>query len=290
MPSKFVLELLLITVAIPLASTAVLLALSGRGPGRAGSRAAGITATAIVIGWLSGYVAIYGWPAFPPQQAQDWLPLILIAAYILYGSLEFVAPTVTARRLVLASFIIAAAMVLMLPIFRYNAGVESILTGAAVVIGWIAVAWNHDSAGREDGVFGLLALLVTIGNAVIAASAGSVMLGQLSGALASVIGIWWLWHILLQRRPLSRTGRGMIIASVALLLLIGQCYGDTPLWATLLLLAVLGLEHPIAALAGRIVRHDLVFAHCAVVVALAGTPLAVSIYYIVRTHLQPGEF
>ena len=92
------------------------------------------------------------------------------------------------------------------------------------------------------------------------------------------------------QRPLPGVGRGGALTVLAVLLLIGQCYGDTPLWATVVLFALLALHRAVAPLSVCLMRSDALFARLLFTVVLAVAPIATGVYFIVRASVHPGEF
>lgn len=284
-------NLLFDTVLVPVATTVLLLAAFRSRSAGPVVRCLGSGAFILAAGWLAGYLGVYGRPALPPLQALDWLPaLLLLALVVLYGALARLGAGMAVRFSALAAFVIAAAALLSMPLFRYTPDAVTVVAAIAVPAGWLATALLHDRAGDDDASFGALVVLVAAGNAVIAALTGSVMLGQLSGVLAAVLAAWWLWGAMVQRRPLGPAGRGVALAVLALLLLIGQLYGNTPLWATLLLFALLALHRAVAPLSVRRAREGMPPVHALYTVILAALPLAAAIYFIARNSVQPGEF
>jgi len=251
-------------------------------------------ALVLAIAALAGFVAVVGWPAFPPRQALGWLPLLLLAAVLVYGVADRLTRHPWPRRLLLAIFPIVAVTVLILPLLRYGLDRASALGAGTVLLGWILLAQIHDrpalEAGGDDLAFGWIAFLVAAANGPMAALSGSVMLGQLSGVVATAIAVWGLWSVVLRHRPLARAGRGVVVMLLAVLLLIGQVYGATPLWATVLLVALLTLPPIVAPLVRLGGRADTPVEHSVVALLLAGVPLAIGLYFIVRSGLRPGEF
>ena len=222
MPSTLGLGLLLHTVVIPAAAAALLLAATGLRFVGAAARYPG-DGVVIAAACLAGYVGVYGWPASPPLQALDWLPLLLLSGMVLYGALDrFGAGRVT-RGVLMAVCVAGAAALLLVPLFSYDRKPATIAAAATVTGIWFLTALIHDQPGDGDPSFGVLFFFVAAGNAFIAALTGSVMLGQLSGVLAAVVATWCLWHGMVQRRPLTRAGRGVALTLLAGVPRLRQC-------------------------------------------------------------------
>lgn len=287
--STLVLGLLLHTLLIPAAVTMALLIVARLLPAGLAPYPGG-AAVAIAAGYLAGYLGVYGRPALPPLQALDWLPPLLLVALVLYGALSRFGAGVAVRRTLLGVFVIATSGLLLIPLYRYGLDEAAWVAVGAVAAGWLAAAWLHDRPDDGDPTFGVMLVLVATGNAVIAALTGSVMLGQLSGVLAAVMAAWCLWGGVMRQRPLNRTGRGVALTLLALLLMVGQLYGNTPLWATVMLFFLLALERAVAPLSACLVRNDTPLARVLFTAALSAAPLAVGLYFVVRNSLPPGEF
>jgi len=283
MPSSLVLDQLLSTVVIPAAAAALLLALGRWRP----LAWLGHGAVVLTAGFLAGYLGVYGRPALPPVQALDWLPAALLVALLLYGITGRAERGV--RRALLVLFVAGVVMVLAAPLVRYGLDRATSIAGACLVVGWWAAALVHDRRD-DDPAFGIVYVVIAVGAAVIAAVAGSVVLGQLGGVLAAVTAVWLLWSGVVSRRALTPTGRGAAITALVVLLFIGQIYGNTPLWATVLLLALLVLQPAIALLSARVIRRGAPLARLAFTAVLAAMPVAAGVYFLIHTHVQPGEF
>ncbi len=288
--SSLVLGLLLHTLLIPVAATVALPVMARLPLPTRFSRYLGGGAVALAVGYLAGYLGVYGRPALPPLQVLDGLPPLLLVALVLYGALSRFGAGVAVRRTLLGVFVIATSGLLLIPLFRYGLDEAAWVAVGAVAAGWLAAAWLHDRPDDGDPTFGVMLVLVATGNAAIAALTGSVMLGQLSAVLAAVMAAWCLWSAVMGQRPLNRTGRGVALTLLALLLMVGQLYGNTPLWATVMLFFLLALERAVAPLSACLVRNDTPLARVLFTAALSAAPLAVGLYFVVRGSLPPGEF
>ncbi len=183
---------------------------------------------AIACGFLTGYSLVYGSFSFPPGEAQGWIPYFILAALAAFLP-DDLGKYAAWTRLALQAFLAAAGATLLLqPLLKHSL---PLLLGSIAL--WLFI-WLCIETGR-----GAALLFASIGNAVVCATTGSTMLGQLGGVLAATvftrIAIGKLSHV-------ESAVAAMILPS---LMLVGHAYAGTMDLATLLIVSAFAAE-PVA--------------------------------------------
>lgn len=278
--SPFLVKILLETVVWPLLAVATLfvlgLLLQWRHVHRWAVRA--WSDLAIGAGFLIAYGLIYRGFSFPPAQVLDWLPLLVVAVWIAFAVGSNRAPW----RLWLQGLLaLAASGLLLAPILNQVGFVRGMMILLPAFALWFAT-WAYTGRNAWQEVSGGTPLLVAaVGHAVVAALGGSVLLGQLSGALAVCLGTWLILTRLPACRLAGRFGRGMAVLILGSLMLIGRYYAETPVAAVLLLVVTLGADAPVLALK-RFRRLPVPGAVLSGLIAFV--PAAASVWLTAATH------
>jgi hypothetical protein len=203
---------------------------------------------ALWLGYAAGHWALRGFPPFPPAESLDWLFWLAWAAGAA-GCLEAAGRSAGWVRFATRALVSAAAVWLILRArLQSSSGLASAglvaATGCALLALW---ALLEGLAERRPGSSLPLVLWTTAAaSSVSLVLSGSVVLGQLAGALAAALGAlvvvsWW--------RPAAARFRGApAVAAVALggLWISGAVYSELPLASALLLAAA-----PVAAWEGE---------------------------------------
>lgn len=166
---------------------------------QAQNRVPAITTIFVLLGALGGYMAMNHeqWQ-FPPAQAMDWLPVLMILAAVVLLPLEFYG---VGKRAWLAAQIILTGLGswAMLPPAVTEAGVANttlwLLPLWAI---WLAVWHCLDAYNtpRRSGIAltlttGALGFIVALGGSIVIGSTANSLMGALAGWLAvSIIGGW----------------------------------------------------------------------------------------------------
>lgn len=191
------------------------------------------TASAIAIGcgFLVGYTSIYGKYAFPPIEAQGWLPFLIILNFLVFSIDDRLAFRWQVRLVLQAFFSCLGTILIFLPLVKTGVSYATLFISIALWLGlWIAI-------DRREGP---ALFLAAAGNAVVSATTGSTMLGQFGGILATVLGVHLLFNIPKNRIPLGHAGTAVSVSILASLMLIGHVYAETALFPSLLLLIAFG--------------------------------------------------
>lgn len=241
---------LLLGAGLPFLVAAFLLPLAGgnRLEGDEPRSAPWLRAVGLMVAFGAGYLALFGWPPWPPAEGWQWLPLLA-------GALAFSAllECLLARELLwLPRLAVALATVRLAlgPWLEYQAtGEEMLWWPVGVAVAWTGAATAVDAlAARRPGVTWPLLLAVTGGAAaVVLLDAGSARLAQAEGVLAAACGggVLAAWF-----RRGFHLGRGPAAAAMGLhaaLLLNGHFFLENlPLAPAVLLLAA-----PLAGVLGE---------------------------------------
>jgi hypothetical protein len=186
-------------------------------------------AIALACGFLVGYARIYGVFSFPPMEAQGWLPVFIASGFIVFAIDDLMDFPLPARLVCQGLFSTAGAILLLLPLLKTEfAG--NLATLATSIMLWFGL-WIYIDRQNGPALF-----FVAAGNAVVCATTGSTMLGQLGGVLAAVLGLYMALNFPRIRMPLGHAGTAVAAMILASLMLIGHAYAGTATRPTLLLL------------------------------------------------------
>jgi len=205
--------------AVTAAVTLLLLHARGRRPGR------GATGLALATGFLASFVAVSGWPRWPPVEATQRLFFVVAGAAVL----SWVVARGRARRPEVAVEI--AAAVLMVPLVLW-ALVEHHWSPAAALAWLLALSLGafgltrafgaHLERGATGSLPASVRLVLILGIAVALGLSESLRLAQLTGALACSVAVVEL----LNRRLSGWSRADAVVVSTILvgLLLVGHFY------------------------------------------------------------------
>ncbi len=194
------------------------------------------SALSIAAGFFTAYDQIYGVYSFPPSEAQGWIPFLIVLNLVIF-SIDDRFEFSSRIRLSIQAIISAASVLLIyLPVLRTGFSMPAFLSSIALWLGlWIAIEARYSPA----------LFLIASGNAVVAATTGSTMLGQMGGALAAVLGIHLVLNLPKTRFSLGHAGSAVSASILGSLMLTGHVYAETASIPSLMLfLAFFG---PIAA-------------------------------------------
>lgn len=239
--ASFMNTVLLQTVAWPLLAMSAGMSIGQFGLRRYQSQrgASLVSAVALGVGFLTAYVLIYGQFTFPPLQALDWLPLLLLMVFVLFTVDEVANFAPVMRWGIQGAVILLASGLLLHPILMRTAWVSAILTCTAVTVLWFGVWLYLNQRAYQDASSAVSLPIVAVGSAVVLTMTGSIMLGQLSGAVAVILGGWLLWNWRQTCCPLGYAGTAVIVLALGSLLLVGHFYSEAPTGIILLLISAL---------------------------------------------------
>lgn len=182
--------------------------------------------------WLAAYAWIIQWPAFPPGEAVDWLWLLLVASVAAVYSTHC-----RARWLFRTAAFLTAILAIAWPVLHYQPSVA--LAGELVImIVTGSILFSRAEYITPPAPALTLAIQAT-GLAIASALSGSLLVGQLSAALAAVTGTYAIPEILdrLHKTPFDIQQRLAFLPLYLGLLTIARLYAELPPATTALLLA-----------------------------------------------------
>lgn len=197
-------------------------------------------ALALAGAFLFALRTLNGAFVWPPAQALDWLPMLLAAGLALFAVDDYHDFPARLRVGLQGLFALVAAGLLLLPLLEQDAGALAALPLIGGV--WLAV-WFHVD-GRTPRALGPATALfvVAVGNAAVAVLTGSVLLGQLSGALAAALGACLLAGLIRREPLLGHAGVATGVIALGILLLAERYYAELPLSVLALLLSAFALS------------------------------------------------
>ena len=240
--TSFFLPLVLQSAVVPLLVALVLLA-AGRA---AWPRAAALVALA--GGFLASYAATLHAQWSPvPHVALDWLPCLVVAGAVAAASVEKIAsPMARCMARLLAGAILAAVVVW--PALASVGAVKAAIAVVAIAL-LVALTWTCMARPARGAVTRPLLLAVVAGGAALTLMLDSSQsIGQLSGALASVLAACVVFGLPRLRVAFTPAAAGLAVLVLAALLANAQLYAGFSLGYVALLVAALLADPAFAAI------------------------------------------
>ena len=290
-PSALMTNLLLQTVVWP-----VLVVMGGMALGLGALRRTVSSQTMPLIGaltlsaaMLTAYYLIYGKFTWQPLQALDWVPLLISGALPVFAMDDLFGFGKGLRFGLQTAIVTLAAVLLLQPVLGQLPVVHAALILIAVSGLWLATWVYFDRHALQNANSGMTLLIVSAGTAIVSVMTGSTLLGQLSGALAAVLGAWLLWNWPRPRVLLGHAGTAVVVMTLGSVLLVGRFYSATPLRINALLLVALTANVPVTFLLQRYRRNP--DGPLAVVLTGAAVllPVALAILLTVIFYLPQGD-
>lgn len=230
-----------------------------------------VSAIATGTGFLVGYTLIYGTFAFPPIEPQGWLPALLAVNILIFSFDDLAGFSPKIRIALQGALSIAGSALILLPLFKTGFPALQLALSSLLWFGlWIAL----------DGRNGPVLFLVAAGNAIVSATTGSTMLGQLGGVLAAVLGWQLAFNFPKSRIPLGHAGTAVAVTILAGLMLIGHAYAETAFIPSLLLLCAIPAD-----LLGKHLSRNRKSLEMVICGALALIPVAIASAIAIRSYL-----
>ncbi len=195
---------------------------------------------AVGAGFASGYLALLGWPGFPPLDAVDWLlflaPLLGVVGFAdSFWRAPFQVQVLSVAVVVACGFLLLAWPVWSAP---EQTVATSLLFAAAAVTALSIISIDMLAVRTSAARLGAVLLAVAVPASIVLFGSGSARLGMIGVMLAATQAGAIAAHIVLGRAGL---GRGTVLVFGTLLgglLLCGLLYGEVqPLDALLLAIA-----------------------------------------------------
>jgi hypothetical protein len=212
----------------------------------------------VALIWLPSYVWLSGVPTMPPSEAIDWLWLLAITSVLLsfkFKSRLFIL--VILQTMLLALMLIIVAW----PVLQYQLSMMLLFELCVVFVTAGIIYYVMDKSSTP-----VLSMTISSGGLGLAvALGGSLLIGQLAGALAATLGVFAI-HELVNKchRPTINSPSLMpVIQLYLVILVIARIFADISLGVASLLLA--------APLLGLIptTRYAVAFSAAAVITAIS---------------------
>ncbi|GMQ88707.1 MAG: hypothetical protein BMS9Abin09_0140 [Gammaproteobacteria bacterium] len=181
--------------------------------------------------WLIAYAWIIGLPNLPPEEALDWLWLLLAASYTAGYVVQHRAQWLSRTSILLATLVVIAW-----PVLRYQ--LSGTLVGELVVIVVAGGVLFNRLPQIQPATPALTLVINTAGLAVASALSGSLLVGQLATALAAITGGYATAEIISRLHTTRFSAQQMLVLLPVYLglLAIARLYAELPLTAAALLL------------------------------------------------------
>ena len=220
------LQLILPSLVLPILLSSLLLFFSGRFPA---------VISALPLVWLPSCFWLVGWPNAAPEEAVDWLWILAMASMGISGLMQHQGRLeAVVQSLILALFIVLLSW----PVLRHQADLSVVTELIALLLAGFVLF--HRAVPRQSSTPVRVLAISSGGLGLVTALGGSVLIGQLAGALSSVLIIFVLY--VLYRQVTVKPGSVPFATSPVLqlyfaLLLIARIYAEIPLTSAFLLLA-----------------------------------------------------
>lgn len=254
-----------------------------------------LTAVALGIGYIVGYLGIEGIPKFPPIESIHWF--FYFAIFSIFSSTYW---SFSQWRSLISQFIYSIALprILLDSYFRHTWGtLEGIIWWVCLAIGiliFCKIVQQSFSALPSGASSPFVYLGISGGTAIILALSGSLRLAQHAGILVALFGIIWILAIVLQRTIKSDSDSNweslpISVSPVVTILLVcfwinGYFYAEVPA-ASALLLAI----SPLFAQVSQITAIQKLGARNSVFVQVGLIAICVSIAIIIAV-IRSGFF
>jgi hypothetical protein len=197
------------------------------------------TPLAIAIAFLASYFAVFHqqW-SFPPKQALDWLPWIVVLGAV--GAVVAERSGKTTRRLLRLLTSVAVASIVAWPALASSGMQKTALTIALMgVLIW--AAWTYLARFADTGSLPPLLLTIVAGGAALALMLdASQLIGQMIGGLAAALTAFLAFNLRRLRGAFSGAATGVTVLVLGALL--GNAYiyaGFSPGYIALLVSGLL---------------------------------------------------
>ena len=282
--SSFFLPLILQSAVIPFGvALAVLAATRAMRLGATGS------ALAVLAGFVAAYFAVLHAPwSLQPKTALDWLPWIALAGTAGVLAIERIADAGVrvAARLALSAALGAAVVWPALA----SLGVQKAVLSAAVTAVLVCVVWSYMARAAVKRPTPQLLLMVVAGGAALALMLDSSQsIGQLSGALASVLAACVAFNLPRVRQAFSPAAAGVAVLLLGALLANAHIYAGFPLGYVALLAGGL-LADPIVEGLNRLRQRSSGAGSWMAAAALTAITAVVTIGLAARAAAESGGY
>jgi UDP-N-acetylmuramyl pentapeptide phosphotransferase/UDP-N-acetylglucosamine-1-phosphate transferase len=176
-----------------------------------------VAGSAVALGFLIGYVLIFGWPALPPQAVMEKLAFVVLGGLLLGFLLDFTRRPQFYRELLYMAGMAAALYWVALP--RIETGTAWTQVGLVPLWLGAALIGYRIEIGRPAVLdAGMKLLIAALGAGVIATLEDLDAHARLCFALATALGGFMLWNWPIERYPF---GAALLLGGVGALAALG---------------------------------------------------------------------
>jgi len=221
--------------------------------------------------WLPSYFWLIGWPSLVPAEASHWLWLLLIASMIINLIFESRLLLITVLQTTLLSFILIGVS---WPVFQYQIDLKLIIEMLVIIV--VAYIIFNGTVKNNVSTPALLLAICFAGMGLVIVLGGSLLIGQLAGAMASVLAVFACWEMISKQQPLINALKLVPVVQLYLVILvIARIFVEIPL-ATFILLSLAPLANLITT-----IRYALILSITSVIAAISWLLLSVDVtsYY-----------
>jgi hypothetical protein len=231
-------SILLPTLLVPILAATVALVLLNFGlRGERADRGRGGTATALAF--LSGFVAMTGWPRWPPIEATQRLFFLVavaaLATWLVGGERKWFGVWFARAALVGAML----PLLLKTPLEHTWTTTQSVVWMGTLFVAGMAIHWAwgeslEQEGDREHWIAAVLRIALLSGTAAILGMSGTARLAQLAGALTCGLGVIEVGSRVLRRRPWQAAAALVPVTAIFGLLVAGHFYANLTLVSAVL--------------------------------------------------------
>jgi len=218
----------------------------------------GVAPWVIALIWLPSCIWLVGMPALIPEEASHWfVPLVIISVLIAALLKLQVKQQVLLQIILLALILVAVAWPVLSYQFSWLLLAELLVVILTAAVLYLFSAKNHQTAPA------LTMAISSGGMSLVIALGGSLLIGQLAGALASVLIAFVLFELVnrLNKSAVTMIELIPVMQLYFVILVIARVFAELELVPSILLL--------LAPLAGVIIRKRYAFVSSAISVVIA---------------------
>ncbi len=181
----------------------------------------------LLLAYIPSYLWIAGIPSLPPAQAVGWVGFIGISSFAVISVINIHKAGPGKKLIVLFSAFSVSIILLSWPILRYSFNTLLAVELAIFLIIWVGTGLL---VLQPTGNKSIPLSMTGAGFALVAALGGSMLIGQLTGALAAALGGFALHELISQKERLTLNAEASFL-SVSLLgsiVLVGWQYAEIP--------------------------------------------------------------
>ncbi len=214
---------------------------------------------ALPLIWLPSYLWLVGWPSLFPAEANQWLWLLIVTSVMINLIPKSRLALITTLQTVLLAF---ALLAVAWPVLQYQLEMMLIIEMFVVIaVGFVTFKFS----AKDQATTPTLSMAVSSGGmGLVVALGGSLLIGQLAGALASILAVFAGSELLRKRHPsISLSNLVPVIQLYLVILVIARIFAEIPLGPSAFLL--------VAPLAGLITarRYAFILSAASVIAAMS---------------------